>query len=114
MPRRNSLLTVAALAAALAAPSGALAQSAGDDQYTDPFQGEEPANQQQEQEQEPSTPPATEDEAAPDTGVAPSTEDTPAATENGATLPLSGLPALVLVGVGAGLLLAGAGLRRFT
>ena len=35
--RHRSLLTLLAMAASLALPAGALAQSAGDEQYSDPF-----------------------------------------------------------------------------
>ena len=113
MSPRRSLITVAAIAAALAAPAGALAQSAGDDQYTDPF-GNEPATPQPAP-QQPSTPPASGAEgstATADTEIAPSATDAQADGESGATLPVTGLPVVALAGAGIVLLLGGAGLRR--
>jgi hypothetical protein len=81
---RQSLLTLAAVTASLAFPAGAIAQSAGDEQYTDPFgQEEAPAQQEPAAEQpaeqpaeEPAAPPA--DTAEPAPGGDGSTESAPA------------------------------------
>jgi hypothetical protein len=115
----TALITAAAL---LAAPAVALGQSAGDEQYTDPFQGgdgggqEQPA--QQPSEPAPSEPAAPVEpapggngtaEAAPSTEAAPSAE---AAQETSPTLPRSGLPVLILATIGYALLLAGIAIRR--
>jgi hypothetical protein len=106
----------------LAAPSGALAQSAGDEQYTDPFQ-DVPAEQDQgssgsqgqvnsgsqgggDQGGE-ATAPAPPVEAP--TGEVPATEPT---ASNAPTLPRSGLPAAALGIVGLFLLAGGVTLRR--
>jgi hypothetical protein len=107
-----------ALIFCLAVPGAALAQSAGDDQYSDPFQEDQPADQggqanqnsgdqanqnsgTQAQDPQPA-------ETAPAQGSQPS--DT---TATGAqTLPRTGLPALWLALSGAALLGAGIGLRR--
>jgi hypothetical protein len=92
---------------ALALPSAALAQSAGDEQYADPFgQVDEPNESDGQQAQAP------EPEPAPAEPVAPAEE--PAASQEAAqpTLPATGLPALLLAGSGALLLTGGTALRR--
>ena len=106
MFHRATLLVTALALLALALPSATLAQSAGDDQYTDPFgqvdentggggdgDGDVPA--------EPAPAPAEPAQAGEET-VAPA----------GETLPRSGLPALALALLGAGSLAAGAAARR--
>ena len=63
----RALAALLVLAALAAAPSAALAQSAGDDQYSDPFQGEDaPAEQPQPEApaEQPAAPPATAAEEA--------------------------------------------------
>jgi hypothetical protein len=107
-----ALLTVVAL---LAVPAAALAQSAGDEQYVDPFQGgeEQPAQQPQEAPATPTEPapaePAPAAPATPSAGgevpVAPAQTETP-------TLPRTGFPALLFLSAGYALLLAGVALRR--
>ncbi len=103
MHRRVALLLVAFL---LAVPSGALAQSAGDEQYSDPFaQTDDPAGAQGE-----ATP-------APETEVAPAaptgTEEAVASQQDDSpTLPTTGGPVALLAGGGALLLAGGAALRR--
>ena len=116
----RSLLVLAALAAALALPSSASAQSAGDEQYTDPFGQEEPAAQPQEPppEQPVEQPSGTAEpapggngtaEAAPTSEAAPAAE---AAQESSPTLPRTGAPLLLLAAIGYALLLAGVAIRR--
>jgi hypothetical protein len=105
------------LLTALALPGAALAQSAGDEQYSDPFGPEEP-RQQEEQPQAPAQP-VEPVEPAPSSAPAPapaggSSEDVPAAPAQASdpSLPVTGLPALLMFIVGAGLLAAGAVVRR--
>jgi hypothetical protein len=120
MSRALTLLSVAA--AFLAAPAAALGQSAGDEQYTDPFGQEEPAGQQQEPapapEQPVEPPPAPAEpapggngtaEAAPSVEAAPTTEAT---QEGSATLPRTGGPVVLVAAIGYVLLLAGIAIRR--
>lgn len=97
----------------LALPCSALAQSAGDEQYADPFgQVDEPNGGQGQQEQAPdqSAPaPAEPAQTAPATGA----EQSVAAQDTAApALPRTGLPALLLAGTGVLLLGAGSTLRR--
>jgi hypothetical protein len=93
----------------LIVPSAAMAQSAGDEQYADPFgEVEEPSGSQE----EPAAPaePAPEPASA-ETGVP--VEQAVASQETGApTLPATGLPAGLIAGVGAALFAAGGALRR--
>jgi hypothetical protein len=123
-----ALVTAAAL---LAVPAAALAQSAGDEQYVDPFQGGEEQPSQQPQEPPPASPePAPSEpapaepapaepvpaEPAPAAPAAPSEQGgevtaAPAQTD-APTLPRTGLPAVLLLSVGYALLLAGVALRR--
>lgn len=108
MRRALSLLLAAFM---LAVPSAALAQSAGDEQYADPFeQPQKPSGSQEEPAQTPAPTPA------PAQGG-----DTSAATEtqvvqqtDAPTLPATGLPVGLLAGTGALLLAAGTTLRRRT
>ena len=97
----------------LALPCSALAQSAGDEQYADPFgQVEEPNGGQGEQGQAPdqsAQTPAAPAQTAPATGA----EQSVAAQDTAApTLPRTGMPAWYLAVNGAVLLLAGTALRR--
>lgn len=92
---------------ALALPSAALAQSAGDEQYADPFgQVDEPNDSDGQQAQAPET------EPAPAEPVAPAEEPASAQEAAEPTLPATGLPALLLAGSGALLLTGGTALRR--
>jgi hypothetical protein len=102
----------------LAFPAGALAQSAGDEQYTDPFgPTEEPR-----QEGGGSGGSDGAEAPAPDPAPAPAQEPAPQpaqqaeapAAEPAPTLPYSGFPAALAAGAGAALLAAGAALRRRT
>jgi hypothetical protein len=93
----------------LALPSAALAQSAGDEQYADPFgEVEEPSGSQE----EPAAPAEPTPAPAPaETGVP--AEQAVASQETGApTLPATGLPAGLMAGAGAALFAAGGALRR--
>jgi hypothetical protein len=105
------LVTLSLAALMLVLPSAALAQSAGDEQYADPFgQVEQPNNGQDQQSQAPAdTAPAPAQTTAPDT-----TADQQVASQETAapTLPRTGLPAWYLALYGAVLLLAGTALRR--
>jgi hypothetical protein len=115
-----SVLALLAVAASLALPSMALAQSAGDEQYTDPFGQEDPAAQPQEPapEQPVEQPSGTSApapggngtaEAAPEAEAAPAAE---AAQEGSPTLPRTGAPVLLFAVIGYALLLAGVAIRR--
>ena len=94
---------------ALAAPASALAQSVGDEQYRDPFAGEE-----QPQDETGTPPPANGHPAPAPTGTpAPTVSTTvePTAT-TAATLPRTGPAAAWVAAAGVLALVAGAGLRR--
>jgi hypothetical protein len=96
--------------ALLAAPAAALAQSAGDEQYVDPFQGEPNGGQaEQPPPEEPSAPPPPAAEEAPATESAPAAE---AAQPASPTLPRTGAPLVLLAAAGYALLLAGIAIRR--
>jgi LPXTG-motif cell wall-anchored protein len=103
--------SAAALAAvlALSAPAGALAQSAGDDQYRDPFADENGSQQ----EGSGGGGDDTGGGSTPTPAPAPSsgTAVEPTATTAG-TLPRTGLGAGWVTIAGLGLIVAGAGLRR--
>lgn len=101
-------------AALLGVPGTALAQSAGDEQYSDPFQGGEPAPEQPQPDstpEQPATPPTTSGEGL---GVVEGGDGSaqPAQTTDVPALPRTGLPALVVLIAGATLLGTGAALRR--
>jgi hypothetical protein len=97
----------AAAATLVLTPATALAQGAGDDQYSDPFGTEEPA----------ATPTPTPPRRAPIPTAAPaqaaptSAPPGPAATPSGPTLPYTGVDAWPLAAAGALLLGAGLTLR---
>ena len=108
------LVTLLIAASLLALPCSALAQSAGDEQYADPFgQVKDPNSGQGQQNQAP-------DQSAPaPASPAQTTTPTTAADQSvasqeiaGPTLPRTGLPAVLLAGTGALLLGAGTTLRR--
>jgi LPXTG-motif cell wall-anchored protein len=120
MPVRRRLAALAA-AALLAAPAPAFAQSAGDDQYEDPFGGE-----QQEQTQQPESTPAPAATPAPTAAPAPATATpapAPSSTEAappaaaapaaapGEELPRTGFDAALMIAAGAVLLGGGLVLR---
>ena len=104
----RALAALLVLAALAAAPSAALAQSAGDDQYSDPFQGEDaPAEQPQPEApaEQPAAPPATAADEADGSVQAAQATSAPA-------LPRTGLPLLAAALAGGVLLGTGAVLRR--
>ncbi len=109
MRSRTSAVLAAALA--LGAPAPALAQSVGDEQYRDPFAGEEQAPDSGGENPAPAPAPAP---SSPTPAPAPSTSTTPAeptATTAG-TLPRTGAEDAWIAAAGLLLIAAGAGLRR--
>jgi hypothetical protein len=107
------LVTLLIAASMLAIPSAALAQSAGDEQYADPFgQVEEPQGGQDQQGQAPDQgvqTPAAPAQTSPTTGA----DQSVASQETAApTLPRTGLDSVFVVVLGATLLLAGTTIRR--
>ena len=102
------LVTVILAASMLVLPSAALAQSAGDEQYADPFgqtgdQGGSDGQQAQAPEAEP---------APAQSGEALGQSEPEITTAAAPTLPATGLPAVLLAGSGALLLAGGTTLRR--
>jgi LPXTG-motif cell wall-anchored protein len=91
----------------LALPSAAAAQSAGDEQYADPFGQTEQPNESQDQ-------PAPEPQPAPApaTPAAPAEQAVASQQTAAPTLPATGMPAHLLASMGALLLASGALLRR--
>ena len=107
MRRPIALLLAGAM---LFVPSAALAQSAGDEQYADPFgEVEEPSGSQEEPAApaEPAPAPATAETAVPPAEEAVASQETAAPT-----LPATGLPIGLMAGAGAALFAAGGALRR--
>ena len=91
----------------LALPSVAAAQSAGDEQYADPFgQTEQPNGSQEQPAPEPQPAPA------PATPAAPAEQAVASQQAQAPTLPATGMPAHLLASMGALLLAGGALLRR--
>ena len=93
----------------LAFPAAAAAQSAGDEQYSDPFAEPPPSEQ--------TDTPGTPDSSQPPTGTSTDTAQTvvqeqPVEDATGATLPRSGLPLGGLAAGGALLLACGITMRR--
>jgi hypothetical protein len=109
---RPKALLIVVLLAALTAPAAAFAQSAGDEQYSDPFAGEE---QQQQQEQQPAPQPETPAQPV-DPAPVPTDDSADAAAapaqSSDPSLPVTGLPALTLLALGAGMLATGLLVRR--
>jgi hypothetical protein len=104
------LVTLLLAACLLALPSAALAQSAGDEQYADPFgQTEEPSGSDDQQAQAPEPEPAP---APAQSGEALGQSEPEVAPAAAPTLPATGLPAVLLAGSGALLLAGGTTLRR--
>jgi LPXTG-motif cell wall-anchored protein len=99
---RSRLLALLAVACALLLPAAALADSAGDNQYSDPFGNSQPTQSQ--------TAPATPAPSQPATSSQPQATAAPVATSTDPSgqLPRTGID-LRLVG-GAGLVLLGSGL----
>ncbi len=112
----RSLTAWAILLVLFAVPATALAQSAGDDQYSDPLAGsEQPSTQQGQQQQSNSGTPQS-SEPAP-TQSAPVTPAQSGTAANGAesgddSLPRTGLDVVLLFAAAAPLLLGGFALRR--
>ncbi len=115
-PRRRSAAVLAALMLALS-PAAAFGQSAGDDQYEDPFAGQD----QEQAEPTPTPSPVTSDPGFEDEEPAPAQ---PAAEEQAEEpqeaapapaaaneLPRTGSDTAVVALLGSGLLLTGVGLR---
>jgi hypothetical protein len=109
---------LAALAAAvlLAAPASAFGQSAGDEQYEDPFAGQDPQEQTEEPAPEATPAPAEPAPAAPapaEPTQAPEATPAPAPQPGGepAELPRTGLDAGPVLAIGAVLLAGGVALR---
>jgi LPXTG-motif cell wall-anchored protein len=109
------LAAVLALVAAGPTAPAALAQSAGDDQYEDPFAGQDPGGSEDEQ-SEPEPPAPAPDEPAPSTAD-PAGEPAPAApaaepaSQQQPELPRTGLDAVPILAIGAVLLGGGIALR---
>jgi hypothetical protein len=102
------LVTLLIAAFLLALPSAALAQSAGDEQYADPFeQPQEPSGSQDEPAPTPEPAPAPAESSQ--TATATQTEVTQATGAQ--TLPATGLPVALVAGAG-GLLLTGGTMLR--
>jgi LPXTG-motif cell wall-anchored protein len=94
----------------LALPSIAAAQSAGDEQYADPFgQTEQPNDSQEQPEPQPQAEPAP---AAPAEPAATAEQAVASQQTQAPTLPATGMPAHLLASMGALLLASGALLRR--
>ena len=106
----------------LAMPAGALAQSAGDEQYQDPFAGQKPSSSQPKQapsggggnsqvspqaQSSPSSAPASTSAA-----VTTPSQGQSAQAAQGETLPRTGFPAFLPLAYGLVLLLSGVALRR--
>ena len=112
MAPRSKALLLLILAVALTAPSAAFAQSAGDEQYSDPFAEE------QDNGQDGSTGSSGDsgNTATQTTDTGTGAEDTvvEASADDGAVLPVTGAPIAALAALGAGLLAGGALLRRRT
>jgi hypothetical protein len=103
------LVTLLIAASLLALPCAALAQSAGDEQYADPFgQVQDPNSGQGQQSQAPAQSAPAPATATQTTGA----DQSVASQETGPTLPRTGLPAVLLAGTGALLFGAGTSLRR--
>jgi hypothetical protein len=112
MSQRLLVATVAL--ALLVLPAGALAQSAGDDQYTDPFAPAEEPQGGGGSDPEPTEAPTPAPAPAPpeEPAVEGAQESQAPAVEPAPTLPRSGFPAGAAAGTGALLVAAGAALRR--
>lgn len=110
--RTRRSLSLAACLVALALPDGALAQTPGDDQYTDPFGGsqDEGSSAQPDDGEEAPPPAATPAPAAPPPEVA-APSAAPGAAPASEQLPYSGVDAGLLALGGATLLVGGVALR---
>jgi LPXTG-motif cell wall-anchored protein len=107
-------IVLIALLVALAAPTAALAQGAGDEQYQDPFGEQTPtptATATPAPTQAPAQPSQSSQAPAPTATPAPATSP-PSSTPSGRQLPYTGGDAGLLALAGAALLGAGIALRR--
>jgi hypothetical protein len=119
MPQRRRLTVLAAVLACIAAapaPVPAFAQSAGDDQYEDPFAGQDPGGSQEPEQQqtpEPAEPaaPAEPAQSAPAESSTPSAPVAEPASQQQTELPRTGLDAAPILALGAVLLGSGIALR---
>jgi hypothetical protein len=105
--------TLATCLVALALPSGALAQTPGDEQYTDPFGGsqDEGSGGQPDAGEEAPPPAATPAPAAPETSAPPAAEPEAATSQASEELPYSGADAGLLAVGGVTLVVGGVVLR---
>jgi hypothetical protein len=110
-PMRRRLTAALAALALLAAPAGALAQSAGDDQYSDPF-GDVSEPSQDEGSQDGSSAPPADQVDTPAAESPAAAESQTADPGSGSTLPRTGFPAAMSALLGALLLCAGVSMRR--
>ena len=113
--RRQAIAAVLALGA-LALPAPAFGQGAGDEQYRDPFAGQQPEDGPSQQPQQDGATGSTGQPAA-DPAAAAQTADpaeaTQAQVQSGAELPRTGSEAVfLLLAYGWALLIGGAALRR--
>jgi LPXTG-motif cell wall-anchored protein len=112
VPHRSRLAVLVA-AALLAAPAPALGQSAGDEQYEDPFAGEEQSQPEPTATPAPAAPAPEPETAAPEPvpEAGSTTAPAPAATQAQAQLPRTGLDAAPILAAGVLLLGGGIALR---
>ena len=108
---RPQALLILVLLIALVVPSAALAQSAGDEQYSDPF-GEDQQQEQQPASQQPDTPAEPLEQAEPVPSDGSGEQAAAPAQSSDPSLPVTGLPALTLLALGAGMLATGLFMRR--
>ena len=103
------LVTLLIAAFLLALPSAALAQSAGDEQYADPF--DQPQEEPNGSQEEPAPAPEPAPTPAQSTQTATATQAEATQATGSQTLPATGLPVTLLAGAG-GLLLTGGTMLR--
>jgi LPXTG-motif cell wall-anchored protein len=111
MPAVTRRLAAIAAAAFLAAPAPALAQSAGDEQYEDPFAGEDQSQSQPDPTATPAPAEPAPAEPAPEEPAPVAEQPAPAATQQQSELPRTGLGVAPILAAGALLLGGGIALR---
>ena len=115
---RSSLAAVLLTTFALALPAAALADSAGDNQYQDPFSNAPAQPKKKQQQNSTSTPQPTSGTTSTPTATPAPASQTPTATtaaptsSDQGTLPRTGFPLWPAAAVGAALVAAGLVLRR--